>query len=167
MKNRPPPKGNWMTKSIALITIVAGGIYLASHFSQVLSSSGDSQSPAGQTARGARPGQAEEVLSRAFEQRQSNVQVEGAGIIERVLKDDNDGSRHQRFILRLASGQTILVAHNIDLADRIESLAEGDRIEFNGEYEWNPQGGVIHWTHHDPAGKHVAGWLKHKERIYQ
>ena len=78
--------------------------------------------------------------------------MRGSGTVLRVLADDNSGSRHQRFILRLDSGQTVMVAHNIDLAPRIASLRAGDRVGFSGEYEWNAQGGVIHWTHHDPAG---------------
>jgi hypothetical protein len=107
------------------------------------------------------------VLARAFENRQSNLQVAGEGEVLRVLSDDNDGSRHQRFILRLGSGQTLLVAHNIDLAPRISSLQTGDLVEFFGEYEWNPNGGVIHWTHHDPQGNHVSGWLKHHGKTYK
>ena len=97
----------------------------------------------------------------------SGRQAQGSGTVTRVLPDDNDGSRHQRFILELASGRTLLVAHNIDLAPRISGIRPGDRIEFYGEYESNPQGGVIHWTHHDPDGQHVDGWLKHKGRTYQ
>ena len=85
----------------------------------------------------------------------------------RLLPDDNDGSRHQRFILQLASGQTLLVAHNIDVAGRIDSLRVGDRVEFSGEYEWNPKGGVIHWTHHDPRGRHEAGWIRHGGKTYR
>ena len=108
------------------------------------------------------PGSSEDsVLEEAFEQRQSDLQVQGSGKIVKILADDNDGSRHQRFILRLNSGRTLLIAHNIDLAPRISSLNRGDTVEFYGEYEWNSQGGVIHWTHHDPQGVHVAGWLKH------
>lgn len=107
------------------------------------------------------------VLSQAFESRQSNLQVKGEGEVLRVLADDNEGSRHQRFILKLSSGQTLLVAHNIDLAPRISGLSVGDSVEFFGEYEWNATGGVIHWTHHDPQGTHVSGWLKYQGETYQ
>ena len=103
----------------------------------------------------------------AFEQRKSDVQVEGEGVVTRVLSDDRQGSRHQRFIVRLDSGQTVLIQHNIDLAPRVAAIKEGDTVSFFGEYVWNDQGGLIHWTHHDPAGKHVAGWVKHKGQAYQ
>lgn len=88
-------------------------------------------------------------------------------MVSRVLSDDSEGSRHQRFILQLDSGRTLLVAHNIDLAPRVASLREGDKVSFYGEYESNPQGGVIHWTHNDPQGRHTAGWLEHNGRRYQ
>ena len=107
------------------------------------------------------------VIGRAFDAGMSNVQVEGEGVATRVLADDLDGSRHQRFIVRLASGQTVLIAHNIDVAPRLNDLREGDTVRFYGVYEWNEKGGTVHWTHHDPAGRHVAGWLKHKGRTYQ
>ena len=98
---------------------------------------------------------------------QSGAPMGGEGVVVRVLPDDNVGSRHQRFILRLASGQTLLIAHNIDIASRIEALKSGDRVEFYGQYESNPEGGVIHWTHHDPNGNHVSGWLKSNGIVYQ
>jgi len=106
-------------------------------------------------------------ISRAFEQRQSNVQVEGEGTVSRILPDDNVGSPHQRFIVRLGSGQTVLIQHNIDLAQRIDGLKVGDTISFSGEYVWNEHGGLIHWTHHDPAGKHQAGWIKHNGQTFK
>ena len=97
----------------------------------------------------------------------SGDQVSGEGSVTRILGDDSLGDRHQRFILVLDSGQSLLIAHNIDLAPRIVSLREGDRVSFNGEYEWNDKGGVVHWTHHDPQGQHEAGWLRHGGRTYQ
>lgn len=107
------------------------------------------------------------LLQQAFENQQSDVQVRAVGQVIRVLTDDLQGSKHQRFIVRLPSGQTVLIAHNIDLAPRVNSLSVGDRVEFYGEYEWNAQGGVIHWTHHDPAGRHVGGWIRHNGQVYQ
>lgn len=109
----------------------------------------------------------DQVLKQAYQSQQSDVQVRGSGVVIRVLRDDNVGSRHQKFILKLESRQTLLVAHNIDLAPRVANLNVGDRIEFNGEYEWNSKGGVLHWTHHDPQGRHEGGWLKHNGRTYQ
>ena len=106
-------------------------------------------------------------IAEAYRAQRSDVQVRGAGTVKKVLRDDLDGSRHQRFLLRLDNNQTLLVAHNIDLAPRIDNLTEGDRVAFFGEYEWNNQGGVLHWTHHDPGGRHPGGWLKHQGRTYQ
>lgn len=97
----------------------------------------------------------------------SGTQVQATGVVTRILPDDDEGSRHQRFILQLPSGQTLLIAHNIDLAPRVDGLKEGDTVAFNGEFEWNSKGGVVHWTHHDPSGRHVAGWLKHQGQVVQ
>jgi hypothetical protein len=112
-------------------------------------------------------GASEERLLAAYESRQSGVQVRGSGVVIRTLPDDLQGSRHQRFILRLSSGRTLLISHNIDLAPRIDTLREGDSVEFYGQYEWNPQGGVVHWTHDDPKGAREGGWLRHEGATYQ
>jgi Protein of unknown function (DUF3465) len=106
-------------------------------------------------------------IGRAFARHASDVQVQGEGTVTRVLSDDLIGDRHQRFILRLASGQTVLVTHNIDIAPRVDALKEGDVVRFSGEYVWNEKGGVIHWTHHDPKGRHVAGWVKYNGKTFQ
>ena len=108
----------------------------------------------------------DETLARAFSERLSGFQAEGTGIVIKILSDDNDGGRHQRFIIRLETGQTLLIAHNIDLAERVEDLRTGDSVEFSGEYEWNRQGGVIHWTHRDPSGSHLSGWIEHNGQRY-
>ena len=107
------------------------------------------------------------VIAQAFENRRSDFQVSGIGTVIKLLADDNRGSRHQRFLIKLASDQTLLIAHNIDLAPKIRSLKVGDEVRFFGEYEWNEKGGVIHWTHHDPDGSHVDGWLEHDGKRFQ
>jgi hypothetical protein len=117
--------------------------------------------PFSSTEQGASPSHDTFVAPRSGEQ------TRGSGTVVRMLADDNDGSRHQRFILEVEGGQTLLIAHNIDLAPRVAGLKVGDTVEFYGEYEWNDKGGVIHWTHHDPNGRHVDGWLKHGGRTYQ
>lgn len=107
------------------------------------------------------------IIADLFNRHASDVQVQGQGQVIKILSDDLVDSRHQKFILRLSSGQTLLVAHNINLAPRINTLQKGDTVRFNGEYEWNAKGGVIHWTHLDPRGNHSHGWLKHKGTTYQ
>ena len=107
------------------------------------------------------------TIERAFQQQQSDLQVEVTGIVIKLLSDDEKGSRHQRFIIKLVSGQTILIAHNIDLALKISQLNVGDEVSIYGEYEWNDKGGVLHWTHHDPAKRHIDGWIKHHGKTYQ
>ncbi|MEP6849505.1 MAG: DUF3465 domain-containing protein [Acidobacteriota bacterium] len=106
-------------------------------------------------------------ITTAFERHESDVRVEGEGVVTKLLADDRSGLAHQRFIIRLRSGQTVLIEHNIDIAQRLDDLRPGDTIGFAGEYVWNEQGGLVHWTHHDPAGKHSDGWLKHNGRTYQ
>lgn len=119
------------------------------------------------TPAGSEQDRSYDAVQAAFNERKSGIQVQGEGVVSKLLADDNDGRRHQRFILALSSGQTILIAHNIDLAPRIATLKPGDSVAFNGVYEWNEKGGVVHWTHHDPAGRHQAGWLKHAGQTYQ
>jgi len=106
------------------------------------------------------------AVQSAYANHQSDIQVRQQGEVVKVLADDLKGSRHQKFILKIDQ-LSILIAHNIDLAPRIEGLRAGDTVEFYGEYEWNKKGGVVHWTHRDPGGRHIDGWLKHKGKTYQ
>lgn len=105
-------------------------------------------------------------IEQAFKARKSDVQVSGHGVVIKLLKDDNKGSRHQKFLVRINAQQTLLFAHNIDLAPRVP-VQTGDEISFYGEYVYNPKGGVMHWTHHAPRGDHVAGWIMHNSKKYQ
>jgi len=106
-------------------------------------------------------------LQKAYADRRSDVQIRGSGVVKKVLADDRKGLQHQKFILQTSPQQTVLVAHNIDVADRLPGLQKGDTVEFYGEYEWTTQGGVIHWTHRDSSGRHTNGWLKYNGQTYQ
>lgn len=94
--------------------------------------------------------------------------LESSGICVRLLHDDLDGSgeRHQRFILNIGHGHTVLVAHNIDLAERIP-VGLGDRLRFRGLYEWNKAGGMVHWTHRDPMGMEEGGFVEFRRKRYR
>ena len=124
-------------------------------------------SPSPATERLTAPLVDDSAIGRAFASGATNIQVEGEGTVIRVLRDDLNKPRHQRFIVKLASEQTLLITHNIEIAPRIDGLKVGDRVRFNGEYVWNEKGGIIHWTHHDPQGRHVAGWVKYNGKTYQ
>ena len=148
-----------------LIAALAAAVYLAFVPGHRTPDSHEVSSRAGAAPEA--PGDSDAILENAFTQRISKLRVTGQGTVVKVLRDDRSGSRHQRFIVRLDSGRTLLVAHNIDLAPRIETLRAGDTVAFYGEYEWNPKGGVIHWTHRDPHGRHPAGWIRHDGQTYQ
>ena len=106
------------------------------------------------------------AIVEAYNNDRSGFMVETSGVVERTLPDDNEGSRHQRFIVSLDNGHTLLISHNIDLADRVP-LDVGDTVQFRGQYEWNERGGVVHWTHHDPGGRRDGGWIRHDGSTYR
>lgn len=106
-------------------------------------------------------------ITRAYSERLANIQVQGSGTVIKLLHDDLKGSRHQKMIVRISPSHTILIAHNIDLAPRLDKLKVGETIRFSGEYEYNNRGGVVHWTHHDPQGRHADGWIIHDNRTYK
>lgn len=106
------------------------------------------------------------TLEQAFANKHSDVWVHGAGVVVKLLADDTKGAQHQKFLVRINPQQTLLFAHNIDLAPRVP-LALDDQVRFQGEYVYNPKGGVVHWTHHDPKGRHAGGWIVHQGQTYQ
>jgi Protein of unknown function (DUF3465) len=115
-----------------------------------------------------------QALTEAYKNKKSDIFVEGSGVVKKLLADDNKGSRHQKFLVTVSAEQTLLFAHNIDLAPRVENLQIGDAVTFRGEYVYNPKGGVMHWTHKDPQGEIKApqggnkyGWIKHNGQKYE
>jgi hypothetical protein len=107
------------------------------------------------------------AVERAMARHAHDVHVEGSGVVVSVMRDDNVGERHQRILLRLPAGQSLLIVHNIDIAPRVDDLRPGDIVQFDGEYVWNDLGGLVHWTHHDPSGRHPTGFLLVRGHKYQ
>lgn len=105
-----------------------------------------------------------------FKARRSSVWVTTEGKVQLLLADDNNGSRHQQFMLELDATRNfaVKVAHNIDDAPYIP-LERGDTIQIKGRYEFNEIGGVIHFTHRAdrPSRRTPGGWIEHKGKRYQ
>lgn len=125
------------------------------------------EQPANQALE-AHSGMAEnQAILDAYSQKLSDVWLEGQGEVVKLLADDNKGARHQKFLVKISHDKTLLFAHNIDLAPRLDELKVGDHIRFKGEYVYNPKGGVMHWTHHDPKGQQQGGWIILNGKTYQ
>jgi len=111
----------------------------------------------------------EQILTKIRTQRENTharFWLETKAEVIKLLKDDLKGSQHQKFLIKLAPDITLLVAHNIDLGKRVP-LQKGDSIKIRARYEWNNRGGVLHWTHHDPKGKQIGGWIYADGKYYK
>jgi len=102
-----------------------------------------------------------------YHNHQSNVEVTADGSVVRLLPDRTSSTgTHEQFIIKLSSGDiTIEVEHNISIAARVP-VALGDHVIVHGEYIWNSQGGLIHFTHHDPNGSHEGGYIQDNGKTY-
>jgi hypothetical protein len=109
-----------------------------------------------------RPATTESILGK----RVSHTWLQLRGRAVRLLSDDPGvEARHQRFVLDVGGGQTVLVAHNLDLSERVP-LGLGDRVDARGFYEWNHFGGTLHWTHRNPMGDGEDGYIRYRGRSY-
>jgi hypothetical protein len=103
------------------------------------------------------------TVERAFADHRSEIQLTADGTVTRLLSDDTGPSgTHQRFIVPVkGSSQTLLRDTNLDVGKRVP-VATGDEVIVHCVYVWNDQGGLIHFTHHDPDHSHEDGWIELK-----
>lgn len=161
-KHRSAPRG-----LVAIVLVLLGGLgYLGRDLVLPDEASSTGTSAADRSTRTTRADEGERAILEAFAAKRSNLLVEVRGRVKRKLADDTEGSPHQKWILELASGHTVLVAHNLDLAPRVP-LEAGDELLVRGEYEYSREGGVLHWTHDDPKGKHPGGWVELRGKRYE
>lgn len=127
--------------------------------------------------------------AQAYQQRKSNTEVLDYGTVSKVLPEDNQGNKHQLFMLKLDSGVTVRVAHNTSIAEEVPDLKLGQRLGIKGEFihkddlrkmksldlakfglktadldvilkgPGTDMAGLIHWTHRVPKGDHEPGGI--------
>jgi hypothetical protein len=108
------------------------------------------------------------AIARAFAEHRSNVEVTADGQVARLLADEtSETGTHQRFVLALrGSSQTLLITNNVSIGRRVPVVV-GDALVVHGEFVWNDQGGLIHFTHHDPDRSHEGGWIERQGIRYE
>ena len=106
----------------------------------------------------------------AWAQQRSGVEVTASGSVAKVLGTRRGPSGyHTGFLLHLRGaegrGLTVRVEDNVDLTGPLPIRA-GDDAEVRGEYIYDPRGGLIHYTHRDPRGRHAGGYVRLNNRMY-
>lgn len=86
--------------------------------------------------------------------------VTGWGTVKKILPDDTVPPCHQRFLLVDPTGETLLVANNIDRWQRLGDLHVGDIVEFKGEFKDTERGYLVHWTHPDTSRRRPGGYVR-------
>jgi hypothetical protein len=107
----------------------------------------------------------------AYRAQSQRVEVTASGTVVKVLGIRRGPSGvHEGFLLATdpASGcrLTLRIEHNLDIAGRVP-LERGEPLELRGEYIYDSRGGIVHWTHRDPRGRHPGGYIKANGEVYQ
>jgi len=99
----------------------------------------------------------------------SGVEVIAQGTVLGMLGTRGGPSgEHEGFLLKLSRQCDLLlrVETNVDITGPVP-LQTGEVVTVKGQFEDDPSGGVIHWTHHDPRGRHVTGYVDAGGKLYQ
>lgn len=104
------------------------------------------------------------TAARDYRDGRSDVWVAVTARVLRLLPDEQGRYQHQRFIVRCETGQTLLVVNDVSIGQRVP-VSVGNRVGVRGEFVWNSQGGLIHFTHHDPGGG-AGGWILLRGKLY-
>ncbi|HEY9718058.1 MAG TPA: DUF3465 domain-containing protein [Trichormus sp.] len=94
------------------------------------------------------------------------VEVTVKAPVKELLPDDTEGVPHQRFLIELSNGTTLLIAHDTAIAPHVP-LEPGDTPIIRGEFIWNQRGGVIHFTHHPARPGHEGGFIYVNGKRYE
>jgi len=105
------------------------------------------------------------AVEKAYLNQQSGAMVEVSGQVTRILTDDKDDLQHQKFVIRLQNGQSLLVVHNTVDAEQVPIVIHNE-VTVRGEYSWTEPGGLIHWTRRDHSAERRHGWIEYQGRKY-
>ncbi|VVS95152.1 protein of unknown function duf3465 [Desulfoluna spongiiphila] len=103
----------------------------------------------------------DEALQRALDKKHSAIQVGGSGKVITILPHDTQGSRHQRVIVRLDSGQTPLMAHALTRSGSATTSISSSNTSGTAKvalFTGRPM---------TPAGAMRWGWLNHGGNLYR
>jgi hypothetical protein len=129
------------------------------------SSSGQSQFGSNAGQQTSSPSRDAEVIE-AQNAHAIKLEVTVEAPVLKVLREDDRGLPHQKFLIGLSNGTTVLIAHNLKMASQVP-ISAGDTVRIHGEYIWNAHGGLIHWTHHTDTPYHEGGWIEFQGVRYQ
>ncbi len=75
---------------------------------------------------------------------------------------------HEGFFLKLSQECDLMVRveTNVDITGPVP-IRNGENVTVKGQFEDDAEGGVIHWTHHDPRGRHISGYVEADGKLYQ
>lgn len=102
----------------------------------------------------------------AYHAHQSGMMAEVTGTVARILLDDKDDLRNQKFIIRLTNGQVLLVIHDQVTSGRVP-VSINDTVLVRGEYQWSETGGILQFTHRDYSTRRMHGWIEHQGERYE
>jgi hypothetical protein len=100
----------------------------------------------------------------AFESHRSGIWLALSARVMRVLPDTDGTHVHQRFIVACSSGQTVLIVNDVSIGERVP-VSINARVTVRGQYIWNAEGGLVHFTHH-AVGSLQGGWILYQGRLY-
>jgi hypothetical protein len=101
----------------------------------------------------------------AYNYRQTGFMAEVDGTVARILMDDKEDPRNQKFTIRLTNGQMLLVIHDQEAAGRVP-VSVGDTVLVRGEYVWTEAGGTLRYTQRDYSPRRLHGWIDHRGERY-
>lgn len=101
----------------------------------------------------------------AYRYHQTGMMAEVTGTVARLLADDKDDPRNQKFIIRLTNGQSLLVLHD-RVAAKPVPVKVNDTVLVRGEYQWTETGGTLRFTQRDYSARRRHGWIEHQGQRY-